>query len=401
MAKTQRWRRKRSAGEDTAPQGAVPAGSTLEAERDAAPEAEVDDVATPEPEVVDDAAPERLAEATPDTEPEASTEAAPEASTGVDDEVVDTEVDVDDDTEVEVETAVEVESAVEVETAVEVESAVEVETAGAVETADAEERADEDAAQPSPPSASRSGLGGWLLGGRPASELVPLQLLQAAHAKQALTTALAMGLIAAAAGRPAREAGVVLLTVLVGQSILGWHNDIVDRQRDAAHSASGKPIAAGRLHPDTVWYSIVVATLLLVPLAITTGIRAGCLYLAAVAIGMLGNVVGRTGFFSWWSWAASYALLPAYLSYGGWGGQAVGSAPETPIVVLAALLGVGVHFMRSVWGLVADHEDGWTYLPLKLGLKLGATRLLALSTLFTTVVAVALVVVGAQVGLSR
>lgn len=246
-----------------------------------------------------------------------------------------------------------------------------------------------------------TGLTRVLFGGRNPAEVVPLQLLQSAHAKQAVGTALAMGLVAAIAGRPAREAGVVLLTVLVGQTILGWHNDIVDRQRDRSHDLKGKPLAMGRLQADTVWYAIVVATLLLVPLSIMTGIRAGCLYLAAVAIGMLGNIVLRTGFFSWWSWAASFALLPAYLSYGGWGGQAVGSAPETSIVVLAALLGVGIHFLRAVWGLVADHEDGWTYLPLRLGLKIGATRLLALSTLYTVVITVLLFVMGAKVGLSR
>ena len=37
------------------------------------------------------------------------------------------------------------------------------------------------------------------------------------------------------------------------------------------------------------------------------------------------------------------------------------------MVVLAALLGVGVHLLRSIWGLVADDEDGWTYLPLRSG----------------------------------
>jgi 4-hydroxybenzoate polyprenyltransferase len=254
---------------------------------------------------------------------------------------------------------------------------------------------------PLPHVPERSGLSGWLLGGRSPAEVVPLQLLQAAHAKQAITTALAMGLVAAVAGRPAREAGVVLVTVLVGQTILGWHNDIVDRQRDQAHGLAGKPVGAGRLEVGTVWYAIVVAFLLLVPLATTTGVRAGAYYLGSVAVAMLGNIVLRTGFFSWWSWAASFALLPAYLSWGGWGGKAVGSAPEPAIVALAALLGIGIHFMRAVWGLVADHEDGWTYLPLKLGLKLGATRLLALSTLFSVGVAVALVVVGARVGLSR
>ncbi len=228
-----------------------------------------------------------------------------------------------------------------------------------------------------------------------------LLLLQAAHAKQAVLTALAVGGVAALADRPARETGIVLLTVLVGQTILGWHNDIVDRARDDAHGTPGKPVADGRLDAGAVWYAIVVAALILVPLSITTGITAGGIYLISLCIGLLGNVVLRTGFFSWVTWAASYAMLPAYVSYGGWGGQAVGEPPETAITILAALLGIGVHFMRAVWGLVADHEDGWTYLPLKLGLKLGATRLLALSTFYTFVIVALLAYFGYRDGLTR
>lgn len=228
-----------------------------------------------------------------------------------------------------------------------------------------------------------------------------VHLVRAAHAKQAVITALAMGIAAVVTGRPAREAGVILVTVLVGQTMLGWHNDLVDRGRDARHRTEGKPIGQGKLDPGSVWYALVVAFLLLVPLSITTGITAGCIYLGAVAIGMLGNVLGRTGLLSFWSWAVSFAMLPAYLSYGGWGGQAMGSPPETAITVLAALLGVGVHFMRAAWGLVPDHADGWTYLPLKLGLKVGATRLVGLSTAYVVVMVIALAVTGSQVGLSR
>ncbi|MBM0126014.1 hypothetical protein [Pimelobacter simplex] len=335
MAKMQRWRRSRSAGEGTLTEEAPEAGlDDLPADGDP----ETEDVATDEP---------------------ADEELAAEL-------VEETDEDVEQDAE------------------------------------DAEDAEDADLERPPLPHVpDRPGFTGWLFGGRSPADVVLIQLLQAAHAKQAITTALAMGLIAAVAGRPAREAGVVLVTVLVGQTILGWHNDIVDRQRDQAHGLAGKPVGSGRLEVGTVWYAIVVAFLLLVPLATTTGVRAGAYYLGSVAVAMLGNIVLRTGFFSWWSWAASYALLPAYLSWGGWGGKAVGSAPEPAIVALAALLGVGIHFMRAVWGLVADHEDGWTYLPLKLGLKLGATRLLALSTLFSVGVVVALVVVGARVGLSR
>lgn len=258
-------------------------------------------------------------------------------------------------------------------------------------------------AQPAPATSGprRTGFVAWIARGTSPRDWIVVTLLQAAHAKQAIVTALAMGAAAIATGRPAREVGVIVLTVLVGQTILGWHNDITDKARDHRHRTPRKPVADGRLEVGTVWYAVVVATLILVPLSITTGITAGCIYLASVAVGMLGNVVLRTGVLSFWSWALSYAMLPAYLSYGGWGGQALGTAPQTSIVVLAALLGIGVHFLRSVWGLVADHEDGWTYLPLKLGLKLGATRLLALSTLYTVVIAVLLVVFGVKDGLSR
>ncbi|TYL46431.1 hypothetical protein FXB39_13665 [Nocardioides sp. BGMRC 2183] len=252
-----------------------------------------------------------------------------------------------------------------------------------------------------PAGGRRTGFWGWITRGTSPRDWTLVALAQAAHLKHAIVTALAMGAAAAVTGRPAREVGVIAVTVLVGQSILGWHNDLVDKRRDQRHQRTGKPLADGRLDSGTVVYAMFAAALLLVPLAITTGITAGCIYLGSVAIGMLGNVVLRTGPLSFWSWAASFALLPAYLSYGGWGGQAQGSPPETSIVVLAALLGIGVHFTRAVWGLVADHEDGWTYLPLKLGLKLGATRLLALCTLYNVVIVVLLIVFGARDGLTR
>jgi hypothetical protein len=229
----------------------------------------------------------------------------------------------------------------------------------------------------------------------------PLLLLRAAHPNQALLTALAMAGAALVAGRPGREAGVVLATVLVGQAILGWHNDLVDRNRDARHQRAGKPIAQGKLDPGTAWFALACAVLLVVPLAIATGVTAGSCYLLSLATGMLGNVMLRQGVLSWLPWVISFALYPAYLSYGGWGGTAEGSAPEPAMTILAGLLGLGVHFLRSIWGLVADNEDGWTYLPLKLGLRLGATKLLALATTYIVLVVAAIGFVGSTVGLAQ
>ena len=226
-------------------------------------------------------------------------------------------------------------------------------------------------------------------------------LARAAHPRQGVLTAAAVAGAAALAGRSGREMGLVFGTVLVGQSILGWHNDLVDRHRDRSHATAGKPLAQDRLDPGTVWFALACAVLLVVPLSIANGVTAGSAYLISLAVALLGNVVLRKGLLSWLPWALSFALLPAFLSYGGWGGAATGNPPEIAITVLAGLLGIGVHFLRALPGLVPDHEDGLRHLPLRIALKVGATRLLILSSVYTAAVLVAMLVTGASVGLSQ
>ena len=231
--------------------------------------------------------------------------------------------------------------------------------------------------------------------------LTPLLLIRAAHPRQAVLTALGLAVAAALSDRPIREVGLVFGTVLVGQALLGWHNDLVDRGRDATHETPGKPIADGRLDPGTAWFALACGVLLVVPLAVSNGVTAGVTYLLSLLVGLLGNLALRTGFLSWLPWAAAFALYPAFLSYGGWGGETTGGPPEPLLAGLAALLGIGVHFLTALWGLVADNEDGWTYLPLKLGLRLGAGRLLAVTVVYIVAVLVGLAFAGTYVGLRQ
>lgn len=228
-----------------------------------------------------------------------------------------------------------------------------------------------------------------------------LLLARSAHPRWALALAVGLAAAAAASGREPREVALVAVTVLVGQAILGWHNDLVDRGRDARHDVPGKPLADGRLEPGTVWFAVACAVLLLIPLTVTNGITAGSSYLLSVLVGILGNVVLRRGLLSWVTWAASYALLPAFLSYGGWGGQAEGDPPRVVITVLFAALGVGLHLFGSVWGLVPDDAAGWKPLPLRVGRRIGSSGLLVLAGLWVLGVLVALVVVGVDGGLSQ
>ncbi|WGL53099.1 hypothetical protein P5P86_04570 [Nocardioides sp. BP30] len=236
---------------------------------------------------------------------------------------------------------------------------------------------------------------------RRVGDWLPFVLIRAAHPRQAVLTALVLAGAAAVDGRPGRELALVLATVLVGQTILGWHNDLVDESADRTHERSGKPIADGRLEAGTAWFALCCAVLLVVPLAISNGVSAGLCYLASVAVGMIGNVVLRRGPLSFLTWAIAFALYPAFLSYGGWGGGDHGAAPEPILVALCALLGIGVHVLLALWGLVADNADGWTYLPLKLGLRLGATKLLIGASVYTAVVAAALAYAASRVGLRQ
>lgn len=232
-------------------------------------------------------------------------------------------------------------------------------------------------------------------------ELGPVLLLRAAHPRQALVTALALAVAAALSGRPAREIGLVLATVLVGQAIIGWHNDLVDQKRDQANETARKPLAEGLLDRGTVWFVLTCAVLLVVPLALSNGLTAGSAYLLSMAIGLMGNQTFRRGWLSWLTWAASFALYPAFLSYGGWGGAYVGEPPEVTVTVLAALLGVCVHVLRALPGLVADHREGQRHLPLRIALKIGAPRLLWITVAVTVLVVVGLAVEGTRVGLAQ
>ncbi len=233
-------------------------------------------------------------------------------------------------------------------------------------------------------------------------DLTPLLLVRAAHPRQAVLTAIGVAVAAALAGRPSREILLVLCTVLVGQVGLGWLNDLVDRKRDARHQRTGKPLADGRLDPGTLWFCLALAVFLVVPLSVGNGLYAGAAYLGSLLVAALGQWIRlRRGFLSWLPWAASFALYPAFLSYGGWGGQEHGAPPELVVTGLAALLGIGVHFLTALWGLVPDNEDKWTYLPLKVGLRIGASRLLWLSGTWIVLVLVGLAFAGTHVGLAQ
>ncbi|HEU4514323.1 MAG TPA: UbiA family prenyltransferase [Nocardioidaceae bacterium] len=228
-----------------------------------------------------------------------------------------------------------------------------------------------------------------------------LSLVLAAHPLPALVMTIALAGAAALTGRSLLEVGLVAATVLCGQLTVGWLDDVVDRHRDKQVGRRDRPVALEWVDPGTVTFSIAVVVLVLVPLSIANGTYAGLAYLASVAALWLYHAWFKKTLLSWLPWLASFGLLPAFLSYGGLGGGMHGGPPTWAMTVLAALLGVGVHFLTTLPDLVQDNETGVRHLPLRIALRIGAPKLLWVSMTFTALVAAGIVVAGLTVGVRR
>lgn len=237
-------------------------------------------------------------------------------------------------------------------------------------------------------------------GTRSSWQVLPaILLVRAAHPRQALATAVVMGAAAAASGRPLREVSLVALTVLVGQSLLGWGDELADRAADRRQQRD-KALVGDRLDPGTVWFALTCAVLLVVPLSIAHGERAGLSYLASLVIALVGDRFLHARVLSFVPWMVSFALYPAFLAYGGWNGVGTTTPPTAVMVVLAAVLGLCVHVLLALPGLVHDHAEGERSLPLVVALRVGTPRLLMIASVLAGVVTVAILVAGRTVGLT-
>jgi len=228
-----------------------------------------------------------------------------------------------------------------------------------------------------------------------------IALVLAAHPILSAVIAVGVALAAALSGRSSREVGLVFVTVLVGRATAGWLNDVADRERDLAADRLDKPVARGWVHPSTVTFTVACATCLLVPLSISNGTTAGVAFLLSVAAAWLYNTRIKLTAMSWVPWAVSFGLLPTFLSYGGWGGGYHGGPATAVMTLLAALLGIGVHFMTALPDLVGDNHNGVRSLPVRVALGIGAPRLLVVTSIYLALVLAGLVVAGLTVGLRR
>ena len=224
-------------------------------------------------------------------------------------------------------------------------------------------------------------------------------LIRATHPRQALAIAVVVGLLVGLSrDNAARDIAIAVAAVLVAQLIMGLVNDLLDVDVDKASGSEDKPIAMGIVPAGNASFAVAVLLLLVIPLSLQNGTSAGLFLLATLAVGYVHNRWLHRTVLSWVGWAATFTMLAWFVTLGGWGHGADGSAPYTWFAVLCGLLGICVHFLTSLPDLVVDNQAGTKNLPLRVALRTGAPRLMVVAIIATVVVLAAIVVTTAQAG---
>lgn len=226
-------------------------------------------------------------------------------------------------------------------------------------------------------------------------------LVRSAHPKQAVFLAAVLGVLAAIDGRPEREYLLTGAAVLAVQLSLGLSNDLCDQRHDYRAQTVGKPIASGTLPATRASYWMYVLILLAVPLSMYSGTAAGLALIATLPIGWVHNRWLHRTAFSWLGWTLTFALLPAFLAYGGWGKGVHGNPPTYAVTGAAAAVGFCLHFVTTLGDLVDDNKSGARNLPLRLALRIGAPRLLVLTILLTAAAVAGLAMATLTIGLRQ
>lgn len=165
--------------------------------------------------------------------------------------------------------------------------------------------------------------------------------------------------MAAGAGAPPLTTALVGAAVLAGQLSVGWSNDWIDAERDAAVGRTDKPVGTGRLRVSTVRTAALAAAAACVVLSLALGWRAGLVHLATVASAWAYNARLKSTVWSWAPYAFSFGFLPLAIAL------ALPGAPVAAWWAMAAgaLLGIGAHGANVVPDLQDDRATGVRGLP--------------------------------------
>jgi 4-hydroxybenzoate polyprenyltransferase len=190
-------------------------------------------------------------------------------------------------------------------------------------------------------------------------------LLLASHPGPTAVVTLVAGVLGFGLSYAPARLILLMAAILAGQLSIGWSNDWIDADRDAAVHRPDKPAARGAVAVGIVRAAAFVAAAVMVVLSFLLGPLAGVTHIVAVAMGWAYNLGLKNTPISVVPYAVSFGLLPAVATLG----QPVPQFPAPWVIVVGALLGIAAHFTNVLPDLADDQDTGVRGLPHRLGAR--------------------------------
>ncbi|MBU2663245.1 UbiA family prenyltransferase [Actinoplanes bogorensis] len=206
-----------------------------------------------------------------------------------------------------------------------------------------------------------------------------LAVLKSSHPEPGGAVTVAMTLLAIGVGHRGWAILGVFAAVGATQLAVGWVNDWLDADRDAATGRTDKPVASGAVSRRTVGIAGLIAALTIPLLGLPFGPLPTLLISLVGVFALLYDWPLKSTVFSVVPYLVAFGLLPAFVVV------ALPGHPAPPVWLVAAgaLLGGGAHFANVLPDLADDAATGVRGLPHRLGAT-GSTIAAALLLLGAT-----------------
>ena len=209
-------------------------------------------------------------------------------------------------------------------------------------------------------------------------------LVRAAHPVPAFAVTVLTVLLAASMGVGTRTTVALFVAVLSGQLVVGWTNDLVDRERDRRVGRCDKPLATGEISVGMVRSAIGAASAACVLASLLCGLAAGLVHLTlGVGAALAYNFRLKSTWFSWLPYTLAFGSLHAVVSLS----RDPSARPAWWMVAVGALLGFAAHLLNAMPDLADDATTGVRGFPHRLA-PTTVAPLAALALVAATVVAV-------------
>ncbi|HEY6791884.1 MAG TPA: UbiA family prenyltransferase [Trebonia sp.] len=204
-------------------------------------------------------------------------------------------------------------------------------------------------------------------------------LVVASHPGPCLAITALATLLAAEAAPHGVGSVLTAPAMLAGQLSVGWSNDAVDSERDAAARRSDKPVAAGRISKRAVWVAALVSLVAALVMSLAIGPATLAVNTLIIAAAWAYNLGLKSTLASGLMYIAGFGPIPAY---------AASTLPGHPlprwwVTTAAAAVGLGAHFANVLPDLAGDRAAGVRGLPQQIAARWGsgAVRTVAITLL--------------------